>query len=70
LRVHSLLQRKPIISIPLAADDLQLTPPTVRSAIGTLGEMGMVREITGKLRDRLFVYNRYMDLLQEDIEET
>lgn len=70
LRVHSLLQRKPIISIPVAAEDLQLTPPTVRSAINTLEDMGLVREITGKLRDRLFVYNRYMDLLQEDIEET
>jgi Fic family protein len=70
LRVHSLLQRKPIVSIPVAADDLQLTPPTVRSAINTLEEMGLVREITGKLRDRLFVYSRYMDLLQEDIEET
>ncbi len=69
LRVHSLLQRKPIISIPVAADDLQLTAPTVRTAIKTLEEIGMVREITGKLRDRLFVYNRYMDLLQEDIEE-
>jgi Fic family protein len=70
LRVHSLLQRKPIISIPVAADDLQLTPPTVRSGIGTLEKMGLVREITGKLRDRLFVYNRYMDILQEDIVET
>ncbi|HMO80005.1 MAG TPA: Fic family protein [Pyrinomonadaceae bacterium] len=69
LRVHSLLQRKPIISIPVAAEDLQLTPPTVRSAISTLEEMGMVQETTGKLRDRLFVYKRYMDLLQEDIEE-
>jgi Fic family protein len=70
LRVHSLLQRKPIISIPVASDDLQLTPPTVRSGIGTLEKMGLVREITGKLRDRLFVYTRYMDILQEDIEET
>ena len=70
LRVHSLLQRKPVISVPAAADELNLTAPTIRSAIDNLQKIGLVRETTGKMRDRLFVYSRYLDILQEDTIET
>ncbi len=70
LRVHSLLQRKPVVSVPAAAVELSLTAPTVRSAIESLKTLGLVREVTGKRRDRLFVYSRYLDILQKDTDET
>ena len=70
LRVHSLLQRKPVVSVPAAANELSLTAPTVRSAIDNLQKIGLVREATGKRRDRLFVYSRYLDILQKDTDET
>lgn len=70
LRVHSLLQIKPVISAPAAADELNLTAPTIRSAIDNLQKIGLVRETTGKQRDRLFVYSRYLDILQEDTDDT
>ena len=70
LRVHTLLQRKPVTSVPAAADDLNLSAPTVRSAIDNLQNIGLVSEATGKKRDRLFVYSRYLDILQEDTDET
>jgi len=66
LRVHSLLQRKPVTSVAAATSELSLTAPTVRSAIDNLRKIGLVRETTGKRRDRLFVYSRYLDVLQED----
>ena len=66
LRVHSLLQRKPVTSVASASTELSLTAPTVRSAIDNLQKIGLVRETTGKRRDRLFVYSRYLDVLQED----
>lgn len=70
LRVHSLLQRKPVVSVAAAASELNLTAPTVRSAIENLETLGLVRETTGKRRDRLFVYSRYLDVLQQDTEES
>ena len=70
LRVHSLLQRKPVVSVAAATDDLNLSAPTVRSAIDNLQNIGLVSEATGKKRDRLFVYSRYLDILQEDTDET
>jgi Fic family protein len=66
LRVYTLLQRKSVTSVPAAASALELSAPTVRSAIESLETLGLVRETTGKKRDRLFVYSRYLDLLQED----
>jgi Fic family protein len=66
LRVHSLLQRKPVVSVAAVAKELGLTGPTIRNSIEHLLRIGLVREITGKQRDRLFVYSRYLDFLQQD----
>lgn len=65
LRVHQYLQAKPIISINTAARVLASTKPTVGAAIKQLEKLGIVREITGKGRNRLFIYDRYMDILSE-----
>ena len=34
-----------------------------------LAELGIAREITGRRRNRLFVYDRYLSILNEDTEE-
>ena len=48
---------------------MNLSAPTVRSAIENLETLGWVSEVTGKKRDRLFVYSRYLDILQEDTDK-
>lgn len=68
LRVHQHLQKKPITSVPLATAALELTAPTVRTALGELAKLGIVREVTGKRRDRLYVYESYLQLLQAGAE--
>ncbi len=67
-RVHDLLQRHPITTIRSATKQLNLTAPTVRSAIESLEQLGIVREITGKQRDRIYVYDRYVKILDEGTE--
>lgn len=69
LKIHQLLQRKPIISVPMASKELDLTAPTVRISIEKLREIGLVKEITGKQRDRLFSYRSYLEILQAGVEE-
>jgi Fic family protein len=66
LRVHELLQRQPIVSVPTATEKLGLSAPTVRAAIEALGKAGIVRELSGKRRDRVFGYRRYLDLMGSD----
>ncbi len=69
LRIHELLQKKPIVSVPMVSAELNLSAPTVRSSIDKLKEIGLVKEITGKKRDRLFSYQSYLEILQADTED-
>jgi Fic family protein len=68
LRVHQYLQTRPIMSVPAAVRELKLSGPTVRKSVGHLVELGMVREITGRQRDRMFVYDRYLEILNQGTE--
>ena len=64
-RVLDLLRRHPITTIPNATKQLRLTAPTVRSAVKSLETLGIVREITGKQRDRIYIYDPYVKILDE-----
>lgn len=68
LRVHENMQRKPIISIGATAKALKLSVPTVTAAFHRLVKIGVVEEITGKKRDRVFAYSRYFNLVSEGTE--
>ncbi len=68
LRVHDMLQRQPIISIVPASKQLKVTHPTVMKALSNLQKLGVVREVTGRRRGRLFAYSRYMDILSRGTE--
>jgi Fic family protein len=62
-RVHQFLRANPICSIPRAAEKLGISAPTVAKSFAHMGNLGMLREITGKQRRRLFVYDRYLAIL-------
>ena len=65
LRVHAALQKRPVVSAAKLVDATGLTAPTVRAALERLEGLGIVREMTGKRRNRLFGYERYVALLAE-----
>lgn len=67
-RAHEYLQRKPITGIREMARDLGLTYPTVASALDRMSTLGIVRELTGYARNRVFAYSPYVDLLSEGTE--
>ena len=68
LRVFSHLQSRPLLSIVKSAQELQLAAPTVATALQNLQGLGIARELTGRPRNRLFVYGRYLDILNEGVE--
>ena len=68
LRVHDALKSRPILSLPGACRDTELAFHTVASAMNLLVSQGIAREITGRQRDRLFVYDRYLSILNEGTE--
>jgi cell filamentation protein, protein adenylyltransferase len=68
LRVHEYMQRKPIANIAATAKALKLSIPTVTVALNHLVRIGIVEEVTGKRRDRLFTYSRYFNIVSEGTE--
>jgi Fic family protein len=68
MRIHQLMQKHPIISIPRAVEKSGMTYPTVKTAMQHLERLGLVKETTGKGRNRLFVYNKYVKILSEGTE--
>ncbi|MEQ1716082.1 MAG: Fic family protein [Hyphomicrobium sp.] len=65
LRVHTDLKRHPVLSVPIAAKRLGISQPTIQSALSRLVALGIVREITGRQRGRLYTYHRYLAVLDE-----
>lgn len=67
-RAHEYLQKKPITGIREMAEALGLTYPTVASALDRMTGLGIVRELTGYARNRVFAYSLYVGLLSEGTE--
>jgi Fic family protein len=68
LRLHHFLQARPITSIPKAAAALGQTMPTVTASMTNLEKLGIVRELTGYRRNRLFAYEAYIRILSGGTE--
>ncbi|MDI9409353.1 MAG: Fic family protein [Candidatus Pacebacteria bacterium] len=68
LRLHQYLQSRPLVSVTRASKEIGISFPTASKAFEKLVSLGLVRERTGKLRDRFFEYTDYFALLAEDTE--
>ncbi len=65
LRLHEVAIRQIVFRIPEAAKALSLSEVTVANAAGHLERLGIVREVTGRSRNKLFAYSKYLAVLQE-----
>ena len=68
LTVHNYLQNQPISSTTKIRDKCELSLPTVLRSLRTLEAIGIVREITGKERNKIFVYDHYINILSQGTE--
>jgi Fic family protein len=65
LRVHELLQTQPYLTSNQIVDRTGLTAPTVNAALADLERLGIVEEVTGRKRGRVFAYRGYLAILNE-----
>ncbi|MEN8182079.1 MAG: Fic family protein [Myxococcota bacterium] len=70
LRVHRALEERPLASVQDMCTRTGLSFPAVGSAMDLLVELGIARELTGKRRNRVFAYDRYLAMLSEGTETT
>ncbi len=62
-QVFAVVSDRPITSVAEAARRLGVSVPTVTRGISALVEAGVVREVTGRRRDRLYAYDAYLAIL-------
>lgn len=62
------LKKLPQVSAPLLAEELHITIPTARAALNHLLELNIVTEISGKKRGKIYVYRKYLNVLEEGTE--
>jgi Fic family protein len=68
LQVHRALLSRPLTTVARLAAETRLSIPAVTNAIAALTEQKLLREITGRKRNRVFAYDRYMDVLNQGTE--
>lgn len=66
---NSCPRRRPLARIDALAAQLGIAYPTAARAIDALQQLGIVREITGRKRERIFAYSAYLVILNEGAEQ-
>ena len=68
IRLVELLPSNPMVTLPLAIKLLDVSKPTAVRTIEFLQGAGILRETTGKRRDRVYAYHHYLQVLTPDTE--
>lgn len=64
-QVFEQFAQRVVLTVPQTTPRLPFSAPTIRSAIDSLMELGIVNELTGQRRNRVFAYQRYLEILSE-----
>ena len=65
LRVHELFQQHPFLTANQLVEQTGLSAPTANAALADLERLGILDEITGRKRGRVFSYRAYLAILGE-----
>lgn len=68
-RLYATLRARPIATIDSVSKRAGMTFPTASKAMDVLLTLGIVREITGRARNRVYAYDKYLAILNEGAEE-
>jgi Fic family protein len=68
LRVHDVLRDRPLTSLNVVSQRTGLSFPAATSGMRLLIKLGIAREQTGRKRNRVFAYARYLSILNEGTE--
>lgn len=64
--VFDALARRPVRNATSVTAETRQSPMTVNAVLGRLSDQGIVRELTGKRRNRIYGYVAYLDLLNRE----
>ena len=58
------LKKLPQVSVKSLSEELDMTAPTARAALNNLLILNIVEEISGKKKDKVYVYREYLNILE------
>lgn len=68
IRLLDDLFRSPIIEVNDAREWLGISYPSANKIVGSLTDVGILKEITGQGRNRLFAYEEYLQIMDEGLK--
>lgn len=68
IRLHQHLQARVVTTAPQAATTLQVSQTALNKALARLERLGIVSELTGQQRYRVYAYQPYLEILAEGAE--
>ncbi|HMN03373.1 MAG TPA: Fic family protein [Geobacter anodireducens] len=68
LALLEMLYRKPYVTIPYVARELRISSPAAGKAVNNLAALGILTEVSGKKRDRVFLHESYLSIIREGTE--
>ena len=68
LRIHHAMQQQPVANSSTLANRTGISLPSVLKSLEALQKLGIVRELTGRKRHRIFSYAGYVKILSEGTE--
>jgi len=68
LRVHRAMLGRPIVASSWLVEKTGITPATVNKCLGHLEHLGIVRELTSGMRNRVFSYAGYLEIMNQGTE--
>lgn len=65
-QLHKALIERPIVSPSWLKEKTGFSPATINSCLRQLENIGIVKELTGQKRNRLYSYTKYIDIMNQD----
>lgn len=62
------IKHLPQVTASLLTKELKMTAPTTRSTLHHLKSLGILEEISGKKRDKIYIYRKYLNILEDGAE--
>jgi len=66
IRLLDVLPEQPMVTLSRVMEVLDVSKPTAIKAIDALEKAGVLKETTGRQRDRIYAYDAYLKVLAED----
>lgn len=68
LKAFEYLKKMPQVSAPFLAKAIDKSTPAARNTLKHLEKLNIIEESSGKLRDKVYIYKRYLTILEQGTE--